>query len=180
MVSRAVYCVPRQLVSGACIDFGYPGRAVPGAPMGFRPDTCSFGMKPKLIISGQTKLLLKRIRAAYTIISETSKQLYFRSGSGGAVTTEHNPYPERLVRIHENDNRKIEPESSRSHMHMATKPRVPSTSGGVEGEQSERRIKLITEYLFESHLTHATPRQNVDRIETATSSLDPHLCANFE
>jgi hypothetical protein len=55
-------------------------------------------------------------------------------------------------------------------MHMA-KPRVSSTPGGVEGEQSERHIKLITEYLFESHLTHATPRQNVDRIETARSSL---------
>jgi hypothetical protein len=72
------------------IDFRCPGRDVPDGPMSFRlADTCSFGINPKLIVSGQTKLLLKLMVSGLLIpllilvISETflgaQKQLYFRS-----------------------------------------------------------------------------------------------------
>jgi hypothetical protein len=60
------------------IAFRFPGRTVPGGPMSFRSaETCSFGIKPSLIVSGRTKLLLKLmvsgalIPLLILIISET-------------------------------------------------------------------------------------------------------------
>jgi hypothetical protein len=42
------------------VAFRCPGRTVPGGPMSFRPaETCSFGIKPKLIVPWRRKLLLK-------------------------------------------------------------------------------------------------------------------------